>query len=82
MTEQEEQELTAVKKMLESDGWRVFHREHKQRAEDLRRNSWDSVRTLEQLHYMRGCLDILEQIVKYERLIEAAETVPDGSDLI
>jgi hypothetical protein len=82
MTELEQLELAAVKKMLESDGWRVFHREHKQRAEDLRHNSWDSVRTLEQLHYMRGCLDILEGIVNYEKLIEAAETAEDGPDTV
>jgi hypothetical protein len=69
----EAEELDAIKKMLETDGWKIFHREHEQRVKDLRLTSWDSIKTLEQLHYMRGFLAALEGVVGYERLVEAAE---------
>lgn len=72
MTSQE-QELEALKKMLETDGWRIFHREHQQRVKDLRLTSWDSIKTLEQLHYLRGFIEALESIVNYDRLLEAQE---------
>lgn len=73
MTQVEKQELEALKKMLETDGWRIFHREHAQRVKDLRLTSWDSIKTLEQLHYLRGFIEALESIVNYDRLLEAQE---------
>jgi hypothetical protein len=75
----EDLELEALKRMLETDGWGVFHREHSETIKNLRLTSWDSVKTLEQLHYMRGFLDALESVVAYDKLLAAAEQ-EDGSD--
>lgn len=69
----EQQELEALKKMLETDGWRIFHREHLSRLESLKANSWESIKTLEQLNYMRGELAILTQLVNYDKLLQVAE---------
>lgn len=73
MTEQEQQEVQALTKMFESEGWAVFIRSQSNVVENLRRNSWDSVKTLEQLHYMRGFLTALEGVVNYEKIIEAQQ---------
>ncbi len=79
MTEQEQQELAALKKMFESEGWALFIRSQSTVVENLRRNSWDSVKTIEQLNYMKGFLTALEGVVSYEKLIEAQQQTPDDS---
>lgn len=78
VTDIEKQELEALQNMLETDGWRVFHKAHSEQIKNLRMTSWDSVKTLEQLHYMRGFLAALEGVVAYESLVEAASNAAES----
>lgn len=73
MTEQQAVELAAIRKMLESDGWAVFHKQQKGAAESMRMTSWESVKTIEQLNYMKGFLEATEAIVNYENTVDATE---------
>lgn len=75
----DEEELQELKRMVDSLGWTIFRREQEAAVKDLRLNSWNSVKTTDQLHYMRGFLDALEGIVGYDKLLAAAEQ-EDGSD--
>jgi hypothetical protein len=79
----EQEELEALKKMVETDGWRIFHREHSERVAKLRLQSWDSIKTLEELNYMKGFLAALEGVVGYDKILDAAEASlndPDGQN--
>lgn len=75
----EQEELQELKRMVESTGWTLFRREHENTVKELRMSSWDSVKTTDQLHYMRGFLAALEGVVAYDKLLAAAEQ-EDGSD--
>lgn len=76
----EKQELEALKRLLETDGWQLFHKAQKEQVQALRLTSWDSIKTLEQLHYMRGFLAALEGVVNYQNIVEAGEALQGQSD--
>lgn len=71
--EHDKAEIADLKSMIETPGWVAFARQHKQRAEDLRLNSWNIIKTTAQLHYLKGFIEALEALANYENILVAAE---------
>lgn len=80
MTETQQLELEALKRMMETDGWRVFHREHSEQLKNLRLTSWDSIKTQSELDYMKGFLACLHGIVNYEHILDQAIVLEEPLD--
>lgn len=67
----EEMEIEALRRMMETDGWTIFIREQRAVIDSLRQNSWDTIKTMEQLSYMKGFLAALEPIANFENKVDA-----------
>lgn len=66
------EERTALQKLVESEGWRIFVRNTQAQLDTLRKHGWTSITTMEKLHYARGCMDTMQNLIGFEKLLEAA----------
>jgi hypothetical protein len=62
-------EQMALTKMVESEGWRIFTRNTQAMLDNLRENGWGSIKTLEQLHYARGCMDTMLSCINFDKML-------------
>jgi molecular chaperone GrpE (heat shock protein) len=66
-------EIADLRRMMESSGWLVFQRDAKEQMEQLQRTTLDAIKTVEDLAYRKGVVDMLRIIVNYEAVLDAAE---------
>jgi len=64
--------------MFASDGWRVFIAEMEEMLADL--DSLYSIKTVEDLHYRRGQIDVLSNLINFQHSIQAAREQAENED--
>ncbi len=71
MDDETKQELSELRKMMESEGWRIYVRHTQEQLDHLRKNGWTAIQNTDQLQFAKGCMQTLENIVNHDKVIEA-----------
>jgi hypothetical protein len=70
-TESQRQELMALEKMFESEGWRIFKRDQQALLDHFRSFGWDQVKDMNGLWFAKGMMTSLHAMINHDKPIDA-----------